>query len=81
VHLAAAVPNFAWLETRAPEIKLGFDNSDFFPVQPLLDGPDYLVSDLPGLGIEVNEAAVQAESLRFWEAPHLKRRDGSVTNW
>lgn len=81
VHLAAAVPNFAWLETRVPEMKLGFDNSDFFPVQPRLDGPDYPVSDLPGLGVEVNEKAVRAESLRFWEAPHLKRRDGSVTNW
>ena len=81
VHLAAAVPNFAWLETRVPEAKLGFDNSDFFPVQPRLDGADYPVGDLPGLGVEVNEAAVRAESLRFWEAPHLKRRDGSVTNW
>ncbi|MER8944777.1 mandelate racemase/muconate lactonizing enzyme family protein [Mesorhizobium sp. M0959] len=81
VHLAAAVPNFAWLETRAPETKLGFDNSDFFPVQPRLDGTDYPVGDLPGLGVEVNEVAVQAQSLRFWEAPHLKRRDGSVTNW
>jgi galactonate dehydratase len=81
VHLAAAVPNFAWLETRAPEAKLGFDNSDYFPVQPRLVGANYPVSDLPGLGVEVNEAAVAAESLRFWEAPHLKRRDGSVTNW
>ena len=61
--------------------KLGFDNSEFFPVQPRLDGPDYPVSDLPGLGVEVNEEAIQAKSLRFWEAPHLKRRDGSVTNW
>ncbi|MEZ2331283.1 mandelate racemase/muconate lactonizing enzyme family protein [Mesorhizobium sp. RCC_202] len=81
IHLAAAVPNFAWLETRAPERKLGFDNSEFFSVQPRLDGPDYPVSDLPGLGVEVNEAAIQAQSFRFWEAPHLKRRDGSVTNW
>ncbi|MDR6665357.1 galactonate dehydratase [Rhizobium sp. 1399] len=81
IHLAAAVANFAWLETRAPEATLGFDNSDFFPVQPRLDGPDYPVSDLPGLGVEVNEEAVKAESFRFWEAPHLKRRDGSVTNW
>lgn len=81
IHLAAAVPNFAWLETRAPERKLGFDNSEFFPVQPRLDGPDYPVSDLPGLGVEINEAAIQAQSFRFWEAPHLKRRDGSVTNW
>lgn len=81
IHLAAAVPNFAWLETRAPERKLGFDNSEFFPVQPRLDGPDYPVSDLPGLGVEINEAAIEAQSFRFWEAPHLKRRDGSVTNW
>ncbi|TRC97032.1 mandelate racemase/muconate lactonizing enzyme family protein [Mesorhizobium sp. WSM4303] len=81
IHLAAAVPNFAWLETRAPERKLGFDNSEFFPVQPRLDGPDYPVSDLPGLGVEINEAAIQAQSFRFWEAPHLRRRDGSVTNW
>ncbi len=80
VHLAAAIPNFAWLETRVPEAK-GFDSSEYFPVQPRLDRADYPVSDLPGLGIEVNEAAIAAQSLRFWEAPHLKRRDGSVTNW
>ncbi|TIQ38053.1 MAG: mandelate racemase/muconate lactonizing enzyme family protein [Mesorhizobium sp.] len=81
MHLGAAVSNFAWLETRAPERELGFDNSEFFPVQPRLDGTDYPVSDLPGLGVEINEAAIQAQSFRFWEAPHLKRRDGSVTNW
>lgn len=81
VHLAAAVPNFAWLETRAPERKLGFDNSDFFPVQPRLEGACYPVGSAPGLGVEVNEALVEAESFKFWEAPHLKRRDGSVTNW
>jgi galactonate dehydratase len=81
IHLAAAVPNFAWLETRAPEAKLGFDNTDFFPVQPRLDGPCYPVSTLPGLGVEVNEHAIAAQSFRFWEAPHLRRRDGSVTNW
>jgi galactonate dehydratase len=81
VHLAAAVPNFAWLETRAPETELGFDNSEFFPLQPRLDGADYPVVDLVGLGVEANEDAIRAQSLRFWEAPHLRRRDGSVTNW
>jgi galactonate dehydratase len=81
LHLAAAVPNFAWLETRAPEAKLGFDSAEFFPVQPRLDGADYPVGERPGLGVEVNEAAIRAQSLRFWEAPHLRRRDGSVTNW
>jgi galactonate dehydratase len=80
IHLAAAVPNFSWLETRIPEAK-GFDNSEFFPVQPKLVGVDYPVSDLPGLGVDVNEAAIKAQSFRFWEAPHLRRRDGSFTNW
>ena len=37
--------------------------------------------DAPGLGVEVNEALVKKQSFKFWEAPHLKRHDGSVTNW
>ena len=61
--------------------KLGFDNSVFFPVQPRLEGATYPVTDAPGLGIEINEDLVAKESFKFWEAPHLKRRDGSVTNW
>jgi len=81
VHFAAAVPNFAWLETRAPERALGFDNTDFFPVQPQLDGAVYPVSDAPGLGVEVNEDLLARQSFKFWEAPHLRRQDGSVTNW
>lgn len=81
IHMAAAVANFAWLETRAPETALGFDNSEFFPVQPRLDGAVYPVSDAPGLGVEVNEALLARQSFEFWEAPHLVRRDGSVTNW
>ena len=81
IHLGAAVPNFAWLETRAPEAALGFDNSDFFPLQPRLEGAAYPVSDAPGLGIEVNEALLAKQSFEMWEAPHLRRTDGSVTNW
>lgn len=83
IHFAAAVANFSWLETRstANELYLGFDNSEFFPVQPRLEGATYPVGDAPGLGIEVNEELIQQQSFKFWEAPHLKRRDGSVTNW
>ncbi|MEQ1901175.1 MAG: mandelate racemase/muconate lactonizing enzyme family protein [Devosia sp.] len=81
VHFGAAVANFSWLETRAPETNLGFDNSEFFPVQPRLEGASYPVSDRPGLGVEVNEELVKEQSFKFWEAPHLKLRDGSVTNW
>jgi len=83
VQFAAAVANFAWLETRAspPETHLGFDDAEYFPVQPRLEGTHYVVSDTPGLGVEVNEDLIRKQSLKFWEAPHLKRRDGSVTNW
>lgn len=83
VHFAAAVANFSWLETRATtnELYLGFDNSEFFPTQPRLEGAVYPVGDAPGLGVEVNEDLIRKQSFKFWEAPHLKRRDGSVTNW
>ncbi len=83
VHLAAAVANFSWLETRASpaETDLGFDDTELFPTAPRLDGATYPVSDLPGLGVEVNEAAIRAQDFKFWEAPHLRRDDGSFTNW
>ena len=82
IHFCAAVANFSWLETRSsPAESLGFDNSEFFPLQPRLQGAVYPVSDAPGLGVEVNEDLIKQQSFKFWEAPHLKRADGSVTNW
>jgi galactonate dehydratase len=83
IHFAAAVANFSWLETRASPAELynQGDNADLFPVQPRLDGAAYPVPDAPGLGVEVNEALVQKQSFKFWEAPKWIRRDGSVTNW
>lgn len=83
LHFAAAVPNFAWLETRASpgELYHGFDDAELFPVQPRLDGAVYPVPSVPGLGVEVDEARVRAQAFEFWEAPHLRRPDGSVTNW
>ena len=61
--------------------QLGFDNAEFFPVQPKIERAHYAVSDAPGLGVEVNEELIRKQSFKFWEAPHLKRHDGSVTNW
>lgn len=81
LHFSAAVPNFSWLETRATEAHLGFDDAEIFPVQPRLDGTTYPVSDTPGLGVEVNEDMIKRQSFKFWEAPHLRRADGSLTNW
>ena len=82
VHLAAAVPNFAWQEVRtSPTEKLGFSDEDWFPVQPEQDEYRLIVPDTPGLGIEFNEERAENTAFKYWEAPHLKRRDGSVTNW
>ncbi|MEQ1768817.1 MAG: mandelate racemase/muconate lactonizing enzyme family protein [Devosia sp.] len=83
IHFAAAAANFSWLETRASpgELYHGFDNPEYFPGLYSLEGAVYRVKDTPGLGIDVDEAAIQKHSFKFWEAPHLVRRDGSVTNW
>ena len=82
IHLAAAVPNFAWLEVRvSPTEQLRFYDDEMFPVQPKLEGPNFPVPDTPGLGVEFNEKLASEREFKFWEAPHLQRRDGSVTNW
>lgn len=82
IQLAAACANFAWME-----VWVGLDGSyrhsdpDLFPVQPLLDGTSFPVSELPGLGVEFNETLALKQPFRYWEAPHLHKRDGSYTNW
>ncbi|MEM7030032.1 MAG: mandelate racemase/muconate lactonizing enzyme family protein [Chloroflexota bacterium] len=82
VQLAAAVPNFAWLEVRVSPTEVGHHyDDDIFPVQPALDGAGFPVLDTPGLGVDVNEDLVAAQTFKFWEPPHLRRRDGSYTNW
>ena len=77
LHLAAAVPNYAWLEDRSDEFPFG---DDMFPVQPKREGNRYRVPTGPGLGVEFNED-MAGKPFEFWEAPHLHRRDGSYTNW
>lgn len=88
IHLAAAVPNFAWLEVRVNQGEnLYYDNTGanvadaLFPVQPRLEGTTFPVPDTPGLGIEFDEKLAQAHEWKYWEAPHYQRQDGSVTNW
>ena len=82
VHLAAAVPNFAWLEVRvSPTENAGRYDDDLFPAQLKLEGDRIPVPDGPGLGVEFNEDLAAEQTFKFWEAPHLRRRDGSYTNW
>ncbi len=81
VHFAAAVPNFAWLETwKSPWAPDRHDDSRIFPKVLDVERGSFRVPDEPGLGVEVNEDAL-TEPFRAWEAPHLHRRDGSYTNW
>ncbi|CAN0303693.1 unnamed protein product, partial [Chrysoparadoxa australica] len=48
IHMAAAVPNFSWAETRqGPTEDLGFHDPELFPVQIPLEGITYKVPDRP----------------------------------
>jgi len=82
VHLAAAVPNHAWLEIRSsPTEELGFYDRDLFPVQCVQEGPRLHVPDRPGLGVEFDEERAASQSYQADVMRHLRRRDGSITNW
>jgi len=88
IQLAAATPNFAWLEVRVTQSEnlyygqSGVNDADaLFPLQPRLVGTSFPVPDAPGLGVELDESLAEGQSWEFWEAPHWRRRDGSVTNW
>lgn len=82
IQLAAAVPNFAWLEYNRskfrpqPQIEI-----DLFPVAPKLTSNSFTIPDTPGIGIEVDESLLGREEFKYWNPPMLRRRDGSFTNW
>ena len=81
VHFAAAIPNFAWLETwRNPWSQDRHDDDRIFKSELKFANARFTVPDAPGLGIEVSEDQLN-EPFRPWEAPHLHRADGSYTNW
>ena len=84
----AHAPLLAWLEVRVTQSEnlyygeSGLNDTDaLFPIQPQLVGNTFPVPDAPGLGVEFDEQLAQSHTWRFWEAPHWRRPDGSVTNW
>mgnify|MGYP001791620548 CR=1 FL=1 len=82
LHVAAASPNMSWLEEiNTPVGQSGNNSLEFYPVQPKLENARYPVPDLPGLGVEFNEELAKEQTFILQEVPHLKRRDGSFTNW
>jgi galactonate dehydratase len=81
VHMAAAVPNFSWMEIRSsPTEELGFYDKELFPVQLTQDGPRLIVPDGPGLGVELNEELARSQTYQMGNPRLLRRRDGSLTN-
>lgn len=81
-HLCTAVPNVSWMEIRQSATEdLGFYDRALFPVQPTIDGPRLILSDAPGLGVEVDEARLEEVVAGPWNGPQSHRRDGSVQNW
>lgn len=78
VHLAAACNNFTWTEIN-PTYNEG--RSDLFPVQVERDGPMYKLPTRPGLGVDMDEREVGRYAFKVHEHPHLRRLDGSYTNW
>ena len=81
IHLAAAVPNFAWLEIReSPTERTERYDTNLFPVQPQAEGSRFPVPELPGLGVEFNEEFALANPAGIEQRRFLRRRDGSVTN-
>ena len=83
IHLAAAVPNFCWMETRElPGEAVLVGDDVLFINRPKLVGSRFPVPDTPGLGIDIDETVLaKSEINTFIEFPHLRRSDGSHTNW
>ncbi|MEW6753381.1 MAG: mandelate racemase/muconate lactonizing enzyme family protein [Candidatus Latescibacterota bacterium] len=76
VHFCAATPNFKILEYLVPT-DLEWNDWVDEPYMPK-DGYLELRPDRPGLGVEVNEAAITANQYVHWERHSPRRPDGST---
>ena len=78
VHLAAACNNCGWVEVNP---LMSESARDVFPVMIKREGPYYPLPTRPGLGVELDEDALERHPFRIKEHPHLRKPDGSYTNW
>ena len=78
LHLNLACPNVGVQEQpRRTNTVL----TDVVPLQPEWEDGYLLPPTHPGLGIEFDRAAARRHPFQLSELPHLRRLDGSVTNW
>jgi galactonate dehydratase len=57
------------------------DLDEVFSVRPEVTGGRAVAPELPGLGVDINRDVARGLTARALERPHLRRRDGSFTNW
>ena len=81
IQLSAAIPNFAWCEVSPYESRDNSDREKLFINPPSESGGEYAVGEEPGHGVDVNEKEVAKQAFKFWEAPRMRKPDGSFTNW
>ena len=78
LHLCLSTPSCAIMELREEP---GLSLSDLALNQPEWEAGYLLPPTTPGLGIELNIDALRKYPFSMGELPHLRRPDGSVTNW
>lgn len=78
LQLNLACPNFGVQEQPC---RPGTTLTDVIPVQPVWEDGYLIPPTRPGLGIEFDREAAKKHPFQMTELPHLRRRDGSFTNW
>lgn len=80
LQFSAAIPNFSFYEV-PPYGRDDRDLREFFENAPEAKAGRYEISELPGHGVLVNEERIKKCTFRLWEAPRMRKPDGSFTNW
>ena len=57
------------------------DLDQVFTRRPEVEGGRAVPAEVPGLGVDIDLPAARALTARALERPHLRRPDGSFTNW
>jgi L-alanine-DL-glutamate epimerase-like enolase superfamily enzyme len=78
LHFNLATPNFGVQEQPA---RPGTALADVVPVQMEWEDGYMLAPTQPGLGVTFDREAAKKHPFRMTELPHLRRDDGSFTNW
>jgi L-alanine-DL-glutamate epimerase-like enolase superfamily enzyme len=78
LHLNLSLSNFGVQEQ---PYRPGTFLPDVVPVQPGWEDGHLLPPTRPGLGVHFDREAAKGRPFRMTELPHLRRPDGSVTNW